>query len=313
MKVGLILSGGLGTRLTPLSSPALPKQFIKVFKNSGFQMALLRSSKLCDLTVVSVHKNYCSIVESQISELGLCHRIEIDCESSSDGTLPPVVRALIMYRKKMEKLLVLQADHHFVRENEYLQQISEELDTLPLESSILLHGIEPGEYDPGMGYFVDSQADIKARVRFTNNFIEKPAKSQFLNLSASNVIRVHAGSMILLPFAFDHIGMDRLSQLRGSVDRLIFESAGLQANYTILAGGWSDLGTFPNLYKVIQKDERGNYANMRVDFDGLADCIVLSARGGDSPQINRGGLKSNCWNLIDVEGFVHYRKYDDNF
>ena len=66
----LILCGGSGTRLWPLSRKLMPKQFLKLFSNKSlFQLTIKRNSNLCEGFIVSVNEDQYFLALDQIEEL----------------------------------------------------------------------------------------------------------------------------------------------------------------------------------------------------------------------------------------------------
>ncbi|STP13211.1 GDP-mannose pyrophosphorylase [Helicobacter mustelae] len=166
----VILCGGSGTRLWPLSRENFPKQFHKLFGESSlFQKTLLRNLPLKNLytdakiEVVS-NEQYYFLLQNQSAEIG----VEISsfiCESVSKNTAAAIAFSAF-HAKPSDILLVLPSDHLILDSKSYLEHIHKAIE-IAQNGYLLTFGITPKEPHTGYGYIQSHQGIVK-------KFIEKP-------------------------------------------------------------------------------------------------------------------------------------------
>jgi mannose-1-phosphate guanylyltransferase / mannose-6-phosphate isomerase len=175
MKV-LILAGGGGTRLWPLSTEETPKQFsyLPQLKASLFQLTLQRALNITEHHEIFVITNqkYESLVKNQAQEIGLdLGENQLFLEPSRKNTLPAII-AGVYFAKPLqnEHILVLPSDHIFGDDLEFSKQVKElsTIDSLP----ITLFGVKPTSPHTGYGYI--EAAATKDRYKQVISFKEKP-------------------------------------------------------------------------------------------------------------------------------------------
>jgi mannose-1-phosphate guanylyltransferase / mannose-6-phosphate isomerase len=175
MKV-IILAGGGGTRLWPLSTDENPKQFIKlpIQNRSLFQLTLDRAKKIVrnvDIFVVTSEK-YRHLVLDQATEVGI--EITLDqlfLESERKNTLPAIVAGVYSSKALQEEsVLVLPSDHIFGNDDGFAQQVNilNQLESLEMT----LFGVRPTYPHTGYGYIETIKSNQNRQV--VKSFKEKP-------------------------------------------------------------------------------------------------------------------------------------------
>jgi mannose-1-phosphate guanylyltransferase / mannose-6-phosphate isomerase len=175
MKV-IILAGGGGTRLWPLSTDENPKQFIKlpIQNRSLFQLTLDRAAKIVrslDIFIVT-SENYRQLVLNQSTELGIEITLgQLFLESDRKNTLPAIVAGVYSSNAlDDESILVLPSDHIFGNDDGFAQQVKNlnQLNRLKMT----LFGVRPTYPHTGYGYIetIKSNDDLKV----VKSFKEKP-------------------------------------------------------------------------------------------------------------------------------------------
>ena len=190
--IPVIICGGSGTRLWPLSRESFPKQYLKINKEENYsflQKTLLRvkNKKLFEDPIIICNEEHRFIVAEQLREINIISKYII-LEPFGKNTAPAITIAAI---KSLEIILdpcilVLPADH-LVDDIELFQKAIESGKLYCEEGKIITFGINPTRPETGYGYiesknFLDHK---KLNGETIENFIEKPnlekAKELVLN------------------------------------------------------------------------------------------------------------------------------------
>ncbi len=259
----LILSGGKGTRLFPLSREAYPKQYLKLFDKSLFQMCVERALKIADpkdITVVT-NEEQKYIVAEQLDELGVECRILV--EPKSKNTLPAILYGV---RNVHDVVAVMPSDHYISGDiAKYFRKAESYADEY-----IITFGIKPSKPHTGYGYI--KPGDKIGDIYKVERFVEKPDYETAKTFISEGYLW-NSGM-----FVFDSdLFMDECRKLipdivkafdesveRGyevspdiSVDKAVMEKTSRAAVIPVDVV-WSDLGSFDSLYEMLEKNENGN-------------------------------------------------------
>ncbi|MBP8017097.1 mannose-1-phosphate guanylyltransferase/mannose-6-phosphate isomerase, partial [Candidatus Gracilibacteria bacterium] len=171
----IILAGGSGTRLWPLSRKYYPKQFIK-FEELGnislFQMALIRASKISkkENILIVTNSDYKFHCITQGDEIGLkLNESQILIEPIAKNTLPAITFAMQNIEENSFGL-IMSSDHIIEQEENFVKAVKLSLDKA--KESIITFGIKP--FCPHTGYGYIEAKKGKTKPYKVNNFKEKP-------------------------------------------------------------------------------------------------------------------------------------------
>jgi len=289
----IILCGGSGTRLWPISRTLMPKQFVKLFENKSlFQLTVERNSKVCDSQFIVSNTEQYFLAFDQLDEM-INKDIEVCFDSSNLNKennkylLEPIARntapaiALACMALDVDEIvLVTPSDHLIKNEIEYQKVIKNALD-LALEDNLVTFGITPTFPETGFGYIEALDLDVKA-------FHEKPnletAKSY---LDAGNyywnsgIFCFKAGIYLdeLKKYspeiyetsvnAYKNAKSDDITRIKhedmlsipeDSIDYAVMEKS---SKVKVIPSdiNWSDVGSFDSLYEKLPKDKDGNTLN----------------------------------------------------
>jgi len=181
MLIPVILAGGTGTRLWPLSRAALPKQFIHFPEQNSslFQNTLARLDGLPEVRdpVVVCNTEQRFLVAEQLRQLGM-DQARILLEPVGRNTAPAVAMAALSVLSELDDgaeadLLVLPADHNIRDVAAFQQAILTGLNS-SAEGRLVTFGIVPGSPETGYGYIKGEQASSSSAPRDVVEFVEKP-------------------------------------------------------------------------------------------------------------------------------------------
>ncbi len=166
--VNVVLSGGSGTRLWPLSRESKPKQFLQIFENKSlFQETLKRNLPFVDGFSIVTNENQIHIAKTQCSELD----IELDqqiIESVGRNTAPAIALACMSVDVD-DILFVTPSDQMIGDLNMYSSKLNRAIE-LAKEGHLVTFGLKPTSYHTGFGYIENDKESVLS-------FREKPSLS----------------------------------------------------------------------------------------------------------------------------------------
>ena len=286
----IILSGGSGSRLWPISRENMPKQFLKMFEDrSLYQLTLLRNQNLCQQQIVITNAGHFFIAQDQTEELQLSHKPQFIVEPIGKNTAAAIAFGAFLVEPN-ETLFVTPSDHLIQSDERYTRMV--ELGQEATKQGYLVtFGIVPSKPETGYGYI---QAKKGKNILDVLSFKEKPSlekAKEYLdqNLQDSDNIYLWNSGMFMFQAgsylkelqkhapniyeaskeAFeqavknDYIRLktDQMLQIEDiSVDYSVMEKSNkIKVIQTDIK--WSDVGSFDSLDEVFEKDQEGNTKN----------------------------------------------------
>jgi mannose-1-phosphate guanylyltransferase len=253
----VLLAGGGGSRLWPLSNVDRPKQFI-ILPNLGyssFQLAILQSLKLSSSNniIITTHKNYRQLIELQLKELDLdFEKLQIIFEDSSDNTGKAIYDVCTKLQNENNDNLTyfLPTDHGKYEDQDFLVSCLTEIE----QSKINIFGQNIQKACNKFGYIVKGKK-LAENYYQVDSFIEKSA----LPMNISEVYRnlgIYLAKPSILYKEFHDLHQDLLEQfsLAFSIDKIIAEKSP-NLNVITIDFNWHDLGSIEGLYKYCGAEE----------------------------------------------------------
>lgn len=164
----MVLAGGRGDRLWPLSRKNYPKQFISVHgSHSVFQETIARNMAFCDEFIIVTNREYQFIVENQMKAFqGLTYRLVLEEEARK--TTAAILLACLEF--PLSELLFIVPSDHVIRGESYKDDINRAM-VLAKNGGLVVFGMPVAKPDVRFGYLQYREDDVE-------RFVEKPALSQ---------------------------------------------------------------------------------------------------------------------------------------
>ncbi len=297
----IILCGGTGTRLWPMSRTLMPKQFVKLFdEKSLFQLTLTRNLETCDTQMIVSNAEQYFLAVDQMQELDVA--VEGDhakflLEPVGRNTAPAI--ALACLALEPEEIVLVTPSDHLIKDTKAYGKAIAHAQSLASDGNLVTFGITPEFAETGFGYIEADGEDVKA-------FHEKPdvLKAQsyvdagnyywnsgmfcfkagvFLDELKKHSLEIYETSVAAYESAtqdgmirIEHEAMANIPE--DSIDYAVMEKSD-RVKVVASSIGWSDLGSFDALSEEFEKDANGNSVDENlITMDAKENFVYSSDR-----------------------------------
>ena len=310
----VILCGGSGTRLWPISRTYFPKQFYKFINDKSlFQLTVLRNKDLCSDFIIVTNKDQYFIALDQLDEIGVknCRFI---LEPVPRNTAAAVALSCIDALKSGSETVLITPSDHLVKDEKTYKKVINKGGLEALKGGIIMFGIKPSYPETGYGYIEALHTTASSNKEASNpvspviSFKEKPdAETAEKYISKGNfywnsgMLLVRPGTLLdelkaVCPavyenseYAYENASKDgfmirvkeddMLKIEENSIDFALLEKTKsvrvIESDFD-----WSDLGNFDSIYNELEKDENSNAVNAKEDLVGINSKNNLIMSGG---------------------------------
>lgn len=177
MIYALVLAGGKGTRLYPLSRTTQPKQFLKLINGKSFLVNTVeRITPLIgsDNIYVVTNQDYVDKIKTELSDISP-DNIFTEPENKETATCIGLSAVKLLKKDNDAIMVVLPSDHHIEGKKEYLDVLSEAIDIANRRRGIVTVGINPTRPETGYGYIEMGERIVSSEAAYKiARFTEKP-------------------------------------------------------------------------------------------------------------------------------------------
>ncbi len=293
----VLLAGGAGTRLWPLSTEEEPKQFLRLWgERSLLQEAWSRVRPEASRVCVATADRYAARTRAELPDLA---PEDLFREPSRRNTAAAIVSAtLALSAGGDEPIVFLPADQTVGDRAAFAACLREAAAAAAREAAIVLLGVRPSRPETEFGYVEVEEGGGPRRIR---RFVEKPSPETAREYAAAGDFLWNAGIFAFRPSALvsvlERVASELLETCRGYRERPSAETweriPAISFDYAVMEktsgaicvpceAGWNDVGSFRALRELKGADPSGNLvlSARPVVLEGVRDSIVAISEAG---------------------------------
>jgi mannose-1-phosphate guanylyltransferase/mannose-6-phosphate isomerase len=302
----VVLSGGSGTRLWPLSTPERPKQFVPLFDGQSlFEMTLTRMGGIRGTVspVVPTGATHVSLVRDALTSAGI-DSARVLVEPSGRNTAPAALAAAIV--ADPEDILVIVPADHLISDISAFRGAVAVAAGHAGEGGIVTFGIKPSRPETGYGY-IEIGESRGGGAHAVRRFTEKPDATEAERMASDERYAWNSGMFVaradhLLAEAEKHCP-DVLAGVLDAVPELGSEPSGIEItaldegfgrvesisiDYAIMEKtesalvvpidvGWDDVGSYRSLLDALTRDGEGNHIEGKVTARDVSGSFIKAS------------------------------------
>ena len=296
----IILAGGSGERLWPISRELYPKSLLNIFGGKSlvqntYELAKKITQDKNILTVTNIRQ--LSDTELQLKEI--YKNPNIIAEPMSKNTAPAVASALTYFETKKDEIVIILPVDFSIKDSDAFVKAVEQAKETARKGYIVALGVRPTYEEYGFGY-ISAQKKTE-KIYIVNQFIEKPNKDEIQELINNDNTYwncgIYVSKMSVLREAYKKYANDIFSNLSSdmfdennkidydyyynlpeiSIDYAIMEKTDNLA-FVELDCGWKDYGSWNAVYNNTEKDSNNNCITGNVITENTKDSFIYSSK-----------------------------------
>lgn len=304
----VILSGGIGSRLWPLSREHYPKQLLAlVGEQTMLQSTITRLENIPNLAppIIVCNEDHRFLVAEQLR----CIKVKpsaILLEPVGRNTAPAIaIAALAALENDPDAVLLALPADHLIQKTDIFQKVIKQAFSILNEELLITFGIVPTKPETGYGY-IKAGEQINQQIQKVVEFVEKPNLKTAIKYLESGNYFWNSGMFLfkaqsyldelkqfepqifeICTRAFDKLSLDLNSDfmrvdeelfrqcISKSIDFAVMEKT-TKAAIIPLDAGWSDIGAWSALWEVSKQDNNGNILQGDIFIENVSNCYLRS-------------------------------------
>jgi len=290
----VILAGGAGTRLWPVSRESMPKQFVSlVGRRSLFQESVIRLTGK-DLSSVKVitSSNYRFLVSKQLKEIHSDAKVYL--EPSGKNTAPAIIAAAQLSEETDPGSLMLVApSDHYIPDAESFHEHIMEAQNAAVLGEIITFGVRPTGPETGYGYI---ERDNEGGVI---NFVEKPNAQIAQEMLDSGNFLWNAGIFLFRTDVMLSLAEKHQPEMTSVVRRAVQEGKPDLEFFRFESKSWNDIRGDSIDYAIMEKTDNLSCIELKSEWHDLGDWRSVSQVVGNNKNNNlttENATNINCTN-----------------
>ena len=307
----VILCGGSGTRLWPVSRSAFPKQFVQLYgEGSLFQQSVVRmSAEGFNAPIIITGSLFRFTVADQLQAIGV-EPASIMLEPFGRNTAPAVaIASLLVAQSQPDGLLLLTPSDHVIPDDRHFRAAVNAASFTAKSGKIVTFGIRPTRPETGYGY-LQVGTEVQGSCRDLQKFVEKPNETTARDMIAGGDYLWNAGIFLfradVMLKAFEAYAPDILDAARNALDAS-------KSDLDFIRLGekdWSELPSTSIDYAIMEKADNLSVMPYDGEWSDLGSWSAVAEQSRDRAD-RRGNVVSDNSYLIESEG-SYLRSHDEN-
>lgn len=283
-KVALIIAGGIGSRLWPISTQTKSKQFINLYNDETLiQNTIKRINKIIPYDNIYIVGSINQ--KEELYKIKNINKSNILLEPKQNKTACAIYYGITKIYKKYKECIIsiFPSDHYIENEKEFIKGLNESFED---NDKITILGIKPSKPDPKFGYLL-GQNNLKSFIEKPNTHIAK----KLIKKNALWSIGIYIGNIntfrtIYKKYLnnifteFEH--KSKIETKYNNIEGVSFEKEIIEHHPEYFKAkevniNWMDVGSYEGLDKVIKKDKNKN--NLNNIYYKSTNCTLLSTEG----------------------------------
>ncbi|MGD9638914.1 MAG: mannose-1-phosphate guanylyltransferase/mannose-6-phosphate isomerase [Alphaproteobacteria bacterium] len=302
----VLLSGGAGSRLWPISVNKNPKQFTRLVDNEYlFENTVKRCrDKLFNYPTIICVEHHLDLVNYGLKNQNITNA-KIILEPCARNTAPAILAsALCLYKEDKDAVMMVMPSDHFIQNNSAFLDAAETALKASEKGFLTTFGIKPEYPETGFGYIKKGKKDNDGFF-IIDKFVEKPNLETAKKYLSSGDYFWNSGMFMLkAQTLIDEMGKYEPEMLKScseslnkakidgnavflnneyfaeaksiSFDYAVMERSNKTAVVIVNNSGWNDIGSYKSLWEISQKDEDGNVKSAKTVVIDSKNCFIKS-------------------------------------
>lgn len=302
MTYALILAGGKGTRLYPLSRVENPKQFLKVVNDKSFLRCTVDRIKPLvskENIYVVTNSQYLDKVCEELPEIDKAN-IFVEPENKETATCIGLSAVKLLKKDNDAVMVVLPSDHYIENENIFLETLKQAVDMVDKRRGLVTIGVKPTRAETGYGYIEMGERTVGAMPTYrVERFLEKPNLEVAKDLLMKGTYLWNSGMFVWRADVF-------LREMEKYIPKMykammnIYQAADTEQEKEVIAEQYALIDGISVDFGIMQKTRKAYVIKCEFNWDDIGTFDALSRFLGNFRGNSVGGntFVEQCENCI---------------